>query len=53
MKISGNYIYGLYFYLMDERMLITNLARDGMRHFYVADEMKDLRDTSAEKKAML
>jgi hypothetical protein len=29
------------------------LARDGMRHFYVSDEMTDLRAPSAEKKVML
>jgi hypothetical protein len=53
MKISGNYIYDLHFYFMDGRMLITSLAMDGRRHFYVSDEMKDLRAPSAEKKAML
>jgi hypothetical protein len=53
MTISGNYIYDLQFHFMDGRMLITSLARDGMRHFYVSDEMTDLRAPSAEKKVML
>jgi hypothetical protein len=38
---------------MDGRMLITSLARDSMRHFYVSDKMKELHALSSEKKAML